>query len=804
MNRAKNIANLLTRLIFNITNFKNPMKNKLLFLALFVFVLSSFRGNESLKNEQEIPYKNSKLPVSQRVSDLLSRMTVGEKINQLISINGSEFKFDQGFFADTSSMRQRLGGGIGYIHASFTKIVETVEMRNKIQRYELEKSRLGIPVIFVDEGLHGLLKPEATCFPQAIGLACSWDTKLFEEVFSVAANEMRSRGGQHVLTPVIDVCRDPRWGRCEETYGEAPYLNGMLGTAAVIGFQGSNTGIIAENHVAATLKHFTGHGQSEGGQNQAPANYSERVLRESHMLPFELVINQAKPAAVMPAYVEIDGVPCHANPWLLNTVLRKEWGFKGLVTSDFGAIDQLWNKHFVATDAKDAARLAFKAGVDTDFPVGNSYPHLPELLKEGKIRLADLDSSVARVLRLKFQMGLFENPYCDVKKAIEISKLESSRQLALKAAHESMVLLKNENNLLPLSKDQYRKIAVIGPCANEVFTGGYSGEPYQKVSLYEGIKQKLGKKADVVFAQGCKITTNYSKISFENWNSVDNIIFPSKEENEKYMKEAIEVAKSSDVIILAIGEYEQVCREAWSASHHGDAATLDLLGDQNELVKAMLETGKPVVVYLTNGRPLSINEVAKNVPAIIEGWYMGQETGRAVADVIFGDVNPSGKITISFPKTVGQIPIFYNYKPSSHPIDYITTDTKPLFPFGFGLSYTTYNYSNLKLSQSQMNSDGSVVVSVNVTNLGKMKGDEIVQLYIRDKVSSVTRPVKELKGFERVSLESGQTKTVNFTIDKSKLAFWDIHMKYTVEPGDFEIMVGSSSVDLKTINLRVE
>lgn len=780
------------------------MKNKLLFLVLFVFILSSFQNGEPQKNTMNVVYKNSKLPVSQRISDLLGRMTVQEKVQQLVSINGGDFNFDQKFFADTTTMRKTLGSGIGSIQATYTKIVETVEMRNQIQRYLKEKSRLGIPAIFIDEGLHGVLKPEATCFPQAIGLACSWDMKLFQDVFTVTANEMRSRGGQHALTPVIDVCRDPRWGRCEEIYGEDPYLNGMLGTAAVIGFQGSNTGIVAENHVAATLKHFTGHGQSEGGQNQAPANYSERVLRESHMLPFEMVINQAKPVALMPAYVEIDGVPCHANQWLLKKVLRDEWGFKGLVTSDFGAIDQLWNKHFVASDAKDAARLAFNAGVDTDFPNGANYPNLPELLKEGKIKVADLDSSVARVLRLKFQLGLFEDPYSDAKKAIEISKLESSKQLALKAAHESIVLLKNENNLLPLAKDKYKKVAVIGPCANEVFTGGYSGEPYYKVSLYEGIKRKLGNQANVVFAQGCKITTNYSHSSHDNWMSVDDIVFPSKEENEKYIQEAVEVAKTSDVIILAIGEYEQICREAWSAPHHGDAATLDLISDQNELVKAMLATGKPVVVYLVNGRPLSINYVADKVPAIIEGWYMGQETGTAAADVIFGDVNPSGKITISFPKTVGQIPIFYNSKPSAHPIDYITVDTKPLYPFGFGLSYTTYKYSNLKLSQTKMKADGKVIASVEVTNSGQMKGDEIVQLYIRDKISSVTRPVKELKGFERISLEPGQTKTVNFTIDKSKLAFLDINMRYTVEPGDFDIMMGSSSVDLKSVNLKVE
>ncbi len=308
----------------------------------------------------------------------------------------------------------------------------------------------------------------------------------------------------------------------------------------------------------------------------------------------------------------------------------------------------------------------------------------------------------------------------------------------------------------------------------------------------------------MVFSQGCKITTNYTSSSHENWANVNEIIFPSGYENEKYIHEAVEVAKTSDIIILAIGEYEQISREAWSTNHHGDAATLDLISDQDDLVKAMVATGKPVIVYLVNGRPLSINYVAHNVPAIIEGWYMGQETGTAAADIIFGDVNPSGKITISFPKTAGQIPLYYNYKPSAHPFDYVTVDTKPLYPFGFGLSYTFFTYSNLRLSQKKMNADGSVIVSVDITNSGKLAGDEIAQLYIRDRISSVTRPIKELRGFERISLQPGQTKSVSFTIDKSSLAFWDVNMNFNVEPGYFDIMIGSSSEDLSNIELLVE
>jgi beta-glucosidase len=779
------------------------MKFKILQPLLLLF-FTCFLSNGLAQNPIKPPYKNPELPVGERIRDLLSRMTLQEKVIQLQSMDGANMTPENIDRYDTATMRKMFGTGIGAIQATYSGINETVETRNHIQRYLLENTRLGIPALFIDEGLHGLLKPEATSFPQAIGLACSWDPKLFRDVFAVTAAEMRSRGAHHALSPVIDVCRDPRWGRCEETYGEDPYLNGILGTAAVIGFQGSATGVIAKNHVGATLKHFTGHGQPENGQNQAPANYSERILREVHMRPFEMVIRNAKPAAVMPAYVELDGIPCHANEWLLKKILRKEWGFNGLVASDFGGIEQLWKKHFVAGDAKKAAELAFNAGVDCDFPIGSIYPNLLELLNDGIIKARDLDSSVARVLREKFLLGLFENPYADAYTAREVSELESSRQLALHAAHESMVLLKNENHLLPLSKDKYKKIAVIGPCAAETFLGGYSGEPYKKVSLYDGIKKKVGSHAEVVFSQGCKITTNYTSSSHENWANVNEIIFPTREENEKYIHEAVEVAKTSDIIILAIGEYEQICREAWSANHHGDAATLDLISDQDDLVKAMVATGKPVIVYLVNGRPLSINYVAHNVPAIIEGWYMGQEAGTAAADIIFGDVNPSGKITISFPKTAGQIPLYYNHKPSAHPIDYVTVDTKPLYPFGFGLSYTSFTYSNLRLSQRKMNADGSVTVSADITNTGKIAGDETAQLYIRDKVSSVTRPIKELRGFERISLQPGQTKSVFFTIDKSSLAFWDGNMNFSVEPGFFDIMIGSSSEDLKSIELLVE
>jgi beta-glucosidase len=520
------------------------------------------------------------------------------------------------------------------------------------------------------------------------------------------------------------------------------------------------------------------------------------------MPPFRMVIQNAKPLAVMPSYNEIDGIPSHNNSWLLKQVLRKEWGFQGLTVSDYAGINELLDKHFVAKDSIDAALKAFNSGVQCEFQRGTFYKYLPDLIRKGKVKMADIDTAVYRVLHLKFQLGLFENPYVDLDNAIRVSKDPHSRELALKAAQESIVLLKNQDNFLPLSKDKYQKIAVIGPGANHVFLGGYSGEPYQTVSIVDGIKKKVGERAQVLFAQGCKLVNNVH-ISHKNWSD-DAIEFTSHEENQKLIEEAVSVAKQSELIVLVLGETEQLCREAWSKEHIGDSETLNLFGDQDELVKAIEATGKPVIVYLMNGRPLSVNYIAKKLPVLIEGWYMGQETGTAVADVLFGDVNPSGKLTITIPRSAGQLPMYYNHKPSAQFQNYVSQESTPLFPFGYGLSYTNFSYKNLRLSAEKIKADGSTVASVEVTNSGKMKGDEIVQFYIRDKVSSVTRPVLELKGFQRISLEPGESKLVKFPINKETLAFWNSEMKYVVEPGEFEIMIGRSSAELSKAVLTVE
>lgn len=750
------------------------------------------------------PYRDPALRTSERVADLMERMTIEEKTAQLMGLwNGGVEDFKPEDLNDPVKMQKIFGTGCHSVHPSPQNIVDTVRMRNTIQKFLSEETRLGVPAIFVDEGQHGLMRPESTVFPQAIGLACSWDPDLFEKIYGVVANEMRTRGTHHALTPVIDVCRDPRWGRVEETYGEDPYLNGRLSCAAVKGLQGTDTGKIAEGHVAATLKHLAGHGESEGGQNQGPANHSMRVLRDYHLPPFKMCIDHAKPASVMPSYNEVDGVPSHANKWLLNDLLRNEWHYDGMIVSDYYGVDQLFNKHFVVNDQKEAAMTGFNSGVQYEFPQGNLYKFLPELLKEGKINLSDIDKAVEQVLTMKFDLGLFENPYVDEAMADSVSRSDEHAQLALKAAHESIVILKN-NNLLPLTPGKHKKIAVIGPCANDLWFGGYSGEPHKKTSLLQGIKDKVGSSAEVLFAQGCRLTTNTSA-SYFNWKG-DEIIFASRDENLILIDEAVKTAREAEIIILAIGENEHLCREGWAKNHIGDNMTLDLFGEQNELADQIIKLGKPVIVYLMNGRPLSINMLAEKADAIIEGWYMGQETGIAAADIIFGDVNPSGKLTITFPKSVGQLPMYYNHKPSAQFADYISQDINSLYHFGFGLSYTEFKYGSPRLARTSIGTNESTTVTVEVTNAGKNAGEEIVQMYIRDKVSSVTRPVKELRGFKRISLNAGETKVVVFGIDPEKLAFHNIEMKFVVEPGIFEIMTGSSSrdIDLQVAELSVE
>jgi len=553
---------------------------------------------------------------------------------------------------------------------------------------------------------------------------------------------------------------------------------------------------INNEHVIATAKHFAAHGQPEAGTNVGPSNHSERVLREAFFPSFEAAVKEAGVMSVMPSYNEIDGVPSSINKWLLDDVLRKEWGFQGYLTSDYYALDQLQSLHHVVNDKAEAARFALETGVDVETPDPDVYLNLVQLVKDKKVAEATLDKAVARVLRAKFLLGLFENPYVDENRAAQITNSVAHQALAAEAARRSIVLLKNENNLLPLDRTAIKSLAVIGPNANRVHLGGYSDNPGRGVSVLQGITDKLGNQIKVSFAEGCKIT----KEGGDWWADTSHLNDPA--DDTKLIQEAVATAATADAVVLVLGSNEDTNKEAWADNHIGDRDSLELVGRQNLLANSILATGKPTIVVLINSGPLSINYIAQSAPAIVEGFYLGQETGVAVADVLFGDYNPAGKLAVSFPRSVGQLPIYYNQKPSARR-GYLFTNKDPLFPFGFGLSYTTFQYSTPTINPARIAPDGKATVSVTITNIGKRTGDEIVQLYIHDLVSSVTRPVKELKDFRRISLAPGESKKVDFVITPDKLWFYNMQMKRVVEPGWFDIMVGPSSATNQTVKLEV-
>jgi beta-glucosidase len=745
-------------------------------------------------------------PVNERVAALLGQMTMDEKIAQLQAIwnQTSRIQNADGTF-NPANAKAVLGNGIGQVSRP-SEIARTgtgprlrtprqqAEFTNAIQKWVKENTRLGIPVMFHEEALHGLAVLQGTHFPVPLGLASSWDPALIERTMAVAAREARSRGAQQVLSPVVDLGRDARWGRIEETYGEDPYLVTQMGIAAVRGYQG-RTLPLARDRAFATLKHLAGHGSHEGGINTAPTFVPERQLRAELLRPFELVLREAQAFSVMPSYNEVDGIPSHANKWLLQDVLRGEWGFTGLVVSDYYGIEQMVSRHRVATDRADAARQAVDAGIDIELPDPNGYPDIPALIKNGRLTIAAVDVLVARVLRAKFLAGLFENPYVDAAEAERLANSADHQAVALDAARRSLVLLKNAGNVLPLDRGRLKTLAVIGPNAKGVRLGGYSRDPGRGVDLLTGITAVAGSGVSVLYSEGTRITEDAP-----NWDR-DAVTLGDPTRNRQRIQEAVAVARKADAIVLAIGTNESTSREAYGDNHLGDAASLALMGNQDELVEAMLATGKPVVVVLINGRPQAMPRVADRVPAILEAWYAGQEGGTAIAEALFGVINPGGKLPISFPRETGQTPVYYNRRPTSFR-GYVDLTREPLWSFGYGLSYTTFRLASPRVSPATIGLTERATVSVDVTNTGTRAGDEVVQVYIRDVVSSVTRPVKELAGFERVTLKPGETRTVNLTIGPDALSLVDRSMKRVVEPGAFEIMVGTSST--AGVNGRLE
>jgi beta-glucosidase len=765
-----------------------------------------------------LPYQQKNLSAEERVDDLLGRMTVEEKVAQMTCVwqkKAETLVADDGTFDIEKARRSfahgngigqvgRPGdaGGSGHEPEKGRNARQQAQLTNDIQKFFIEESRLGIPVVFHEECLHGHAVLDGTSFAQPIGLAATFDPVLVERLYTMTALEARSRGVHQALTPVVDIAREPRWGRVEETFGEDPHLVTRMGVAAVRGFQG-DAGFADKTRVMATLKHFVAHGQPEAGQNCAPANVSMRDLREVFLPSFKAAVQEAGAISVMPSYNEVDGVPSHANRWLLRDVLRKEWGFRGFTVSDYYAIWELNDRpdthsHMVAGDKREAALLAVRAGVNIELPEPDCYLHLAELVRDGALQEAELDDLVAPVLLWKFRMGLFDDPYVDPDVADRVASSAEHIALVRDAARDVITLLKNDGALLPLDASALGTIAVIGPNANVALNGGYTGAPRHNVTVLEGIRARVGDGVKVLYSEGCRITVGGS------WY-IDEVEVPTEEQDRAQIAEAVAVARQADVIVLAIGDSEQTSREAWSRKHLGDRASLGLFGRQSELVAAMVATGKPVVALLFNGRPIAITDVHATVPAILECWYLGQEAGNAVADVLFGDANPGGKMPISVPRSVGHIPSFYNHKPSARR-GYLGDDVSPLYSFGFGLSYTTFSLTDVRLSSSSITRDGSTTVVVEIENTGARAGSEVVQVYVRDVVSSVTRPVKELKAFVRVRLAAGERRTVQLALGADAFAFYDIDMNYVVEPGEFRIMVGTSSrdEDLETVTLVVE
>jgi beta-glucosidase len=783
---------------------------------IVVAVAAGLIGADARSAQPEMPiYKDPHQPVAKRVDDLLARMTLDEKVAQLETIWEQKAKVQTpagrfspelasknfpngiGGFARPSDYRgvTRSNGAAGASGEAVNRDArQTADYVNAAQHWAVEHTRLGIPILMHEESLHGYVARDATSFPQAIALASTWDPELVSRIFSVAAREARARGATLVLAPVVDVTRDPRWGRIEETFGEDTYLTTQMGLAAVRGFQGPTLPLPADK-VMVTLKHFTGHGWPEGGMNVGPAHVGQRELREIFFPPFEAAVKTYPVRSVMASYNEIDGIPSHANDWLLNGVLRREWGFRGAVVSDYYGIRELVTRHRLTDDIKVAAERAIESGVDVETPDPEAFVHLPELVRDGRVPVALVDQAVRRLLELKFESGLFENPFPDPATAEAKTATPDAIALAREAAGKAIVLLRNEHSLLPLDPAKLKRLAVLGTHAKDTPIGGYSDVPKHVVSVLEGLQEAGKGRFAVDYSEGVRLTESRC------W-SCDEVKLVPASVNKKLIAAAVETAKKADVIVMVLGGNEQTSREAWADTHLGDRSSLDLVGQQQELAKAVLALKKPTVVLLLNGRPLSVNYLAEHAPALLEGWYLGQETGHAVADVLFGNVNPGGKLPVSIARSVGQLPVFYNHKPSARR-GYLFDTTRPLYPFGFGLSYTSFDISAPRVLTPVIAANQPARIAVDVANTGSRAGDEVVQLYVHDDEASVTRPVIALKRFERVTLQPGERRTITFELTPDDFALWNPQMQRVVEPGTFTIYAGPNSVDLKSAKLTV-
>lgn len=758
---------------------------KIYILTFGILILSSCLSKE---NKRPI-YTDPTKPVEKRVTDLLNRMTLEEKIAQLSEAGCDDMKEDNLVKSAHFSAKQ-YKNGVGSIHGFTLNITEFASAVNKIQKYLVEETRLGIPAIFLSESLHGLVQDGATIFPQSIAMGSSWNPDLVWKVGSVIRKEVKAIGASQVLSPDLDVVRELRWGRVEETYGEDPYLVSEMGIAMVKGLQEGDSP--DGTALIATAKHFLTYSSPMGGLNLASSPGGWYELYNTHLPPFKAAIQKAGILSVMSVYSSYDGYALSSSKEIYTDLLRDKLGFKGYVYSDWGAVGMLHNFHKVADSYAKAALLALTAGVDLEAPAPKCYQYLDSLVKNKILDEKYIDNAVSHILYAKFKSGLFENPYVDEKNILSKIHTQEHVALAKEMADESIVLLKNENNILPLNASKIKSLAVIGPNADQVQFGDYTWSRDNKdgITLLEGLKNILPENVKINYSKGCDLV------------SLDT----------RGIKDAVKAVKNSDVAIVAIGTASASLARDYSNCTSGegfDLSNLDPTGVQQQLVEAVAATGKPVIVVLIQGKPFSIPWIKKNIPAIVEAWYPGEQGGLSIAEIIFGKINPSGKLPVSFPKSVGHLPCYYNYLPTDKGYykqrgsyekpgrDYVFSDPYSLWPFGFGLSYTTFSYDNINLSSSKLSFDDTLKVKISVTNTGKMDGKETVQLYIRQEYCSVVRPIKELKAFKKVFIKAGETKQVTLNVIMKDCGYYNNKGKYLLEPGKFFIMVGTSSEDIK-------
>ena len=783
---------------------------KLMLTVLFSLLIITLCSAQQNGN-QKFPYKNSDLSVEFRVNDLLGRMTLEEKISQMNMLSLSKLELDKNGKVSRESLDALFkGGSIGTLESPFIGVDEISRLSEAADNYLRNETRLGIPAIQIAECLHGQLAFGATIFPQTIAQGSTWNPKLIEKMGAVIAKEASLSGVDQALSPIFDLARDPRYGRFEESFGEDPFHIAEMGKAFVIGMQGDPSITktkIPDEKLMCTAKHFVAYSSPIAGINLGPNIVGPRDLRDLHLYPFKKAIQEANIYAVMPAYNEVNGIPLHSNKYLMKDILRDELGFKGYVFSDYEAIAMLNYFQKVTEDKAATAIAALNAGIDLEAPAPFAYSELAGLVKTGKVDVALIDKAVSNILTAKFKAGLFDKPYKAPAKVSELIHTKASVNLAREIAEESIILLKNENKQLPLDASKLNSIAVIGPNADQVQYGDYSATKDNEsgVTILEGIKNLTKNKLKINYAKGANITGN------------DRSQIPA----------AVEAANKSDAVVLVIGGTsstlsgvgwgKDIPNDFPTSGEGFDRTSLDPPGVQTELIQAIYKTGKPMILVMVHGRAYSIPWEKEHIPAIVEAWYPGEEGGNAVARVLFGEVNPSGKLTVSVPQSAGHIPVFYNYKPSGRGFykkpgtpekpgrDYVFSSPDPLFPFGHGLSYAEFEYSDLQVNNAKLDMNGELKLSVKVKNTGKVTGKEVIQVYINDKISSVTTPVKVLKEFKKVEIAPNETVTINFSIPIDELGLWNEDMKYVVEPGEFEIMIGSSAENIRlsrTITIR--